>query len=145
MSRLTDPGVMAGTPPYMAPEQLLGQPTSARTDQFAFGVLLYELITGRHPFGGDSLPNRDRARAVSRTGARSENPGSDLADHRPQHSEETRGSLRHDRLNSSAHLEQSAPLPAPGRTVGTSTLAAFGTPGTQLRWHPRRPLAPLAP
>ena len=30
--------------------------TSARTDQFAFGVLLYELMTGRHPFGGDSLP-----------------------------------------------------------------------------------------
>ena len=56
VTRLTDPGVMAGTPPYMAPEQLLGQPTSARTDQFAFGVLLYELITGRHPFGGDTLP-----------------------------------------------------------------------------------------
>lgn len=53
---LTDPGVMAGTPPYMAPEQLLGQATSARTDQFAFGVLLYELLTGRHPFGGGSLP-----------------------------------------------------------------------------------------
>ena len=38
MTRLTDPGVMAGTPPYMAPEQLLGKPTSAQTDQFAFGV-----------------------------------------------------------------------------------------------------------
>ena len=47
---------MAGTPPYMAPEQLLGQPTSARTDQFAFGVLLYELLTGRHPFGSGTLP-----------------------------------------------------------------------------------------
>jgi tRNA A-37 threonylcarbamoyl transferase component Bud32 len=56
VTRLTDPGVMAGTPPYMAPEQLLGQPTSARTDQFAFGVLLYELLTGRHPFGNGPLP-----------------------------------------------------------------------------------------
>ena len=56
VTRLTDPGVIAGTPPYMAPEQLLGQPTSAPTDQFAFGVLLYELVTGRHPFGGESLP-----------------------------------------------------------------------------------------
>ena len=56
VTRLTDPGVMAGTPPYMAPEQLLGQSTSARTDQFAFGVLLYEMLTGRHPFGTGALP-----------------------------------------------------------------------------------------
>lgn len=56
VTRLTDPGTMAGTPPYMAPEQLLGQPTSPRTDQFAFGVLLYELLTGRHPFGSGALP-----------------------------------------------------------------------------------------
>ena len=56
VTRLTDPGVIAGTPPYMAPEQLLGQPTSARTDQFAFGVLLYEMLTGRHPFGSGALP-----------------------------------------------------------------------------------------
>ena len=56
VTRLTDPGVIAGTPPYMAPEQLLGQPTSARTDQFALGVLLYEMLTGRHPFGSGGLP-----------------------------------------------------------------------------------------
>ena len=55
-SRLTDHGTMAGTPPYMAPEQLLGKPTGPPTDQFAFGVLLYELITGRHPFGSGPLP-----------------------------------------------------------------------------------------
>ena len=57
VTRLTEPGVVAGTPPYMAPEQLLGQPTSARTDQFAFGVLLYEMLTGRHPFGSGGLPS----------------------------------------------------------------------------------------
>ena len=56
VSRLTDSGTMAGTPPYMAPEQLLGKPTSARTDQFAFGVMFYELLTGRHPFGSGPLP-----------------------------------------------------------------------------------------
>jgi len=56
VTRLTEPGVIAGTPPYMAPEQLLGHATSTRTDQFAFGVLLYELLTGRHPFGSGALP-----------------------------------------------------------------------------------------
>jgi tRNA A-37 threonylcarbamoyl transferase component Bud32 len=56
VTRLTEPGVIAGTPPYMAPEQLLGQPTDARTDQFAFGVLLYEMLIGRHPFGSGALP-----------------------------------------------------------------------------------------
>lgn len=43
-TRLTEPGFIAGTPPYMAPEQLLGQPTGARTDQYAFGVVLHELL-----------------------------------------------------------------------------------------------------
>jgi serine/threonine protein kinase len=42
----TESGRIAGTPPYMAPEQLLGNRTDARTDQFAFGVMLYEMLTG---------------------------------------------------------------------------------------------------
>ena len=46
----TESRLIAGTPPYMAPEQLNGQPLSARTDQFAFGVLFYEMLTGCYPF-----------------------------------------------------------------------------------------------
>jgi len=55
--RLTRQGGIAGTPPYMAPEQLLGRETDFRVDHFAFGILLYELSTARHPFGGNSLPS----------------------------------------------------------------------------------------
>ena len=47
---LTESGVRVGTPGYMAPEQLLGGQADARSDIFAFGILLYELLTGVHPF-----------------------------------------------------------------------------------------------
>jgi len=49
---LTLTGTHLGTPGYMAPEQLRGQPVDARADIFAFGVMAYELATGSHPFGG---------------------------------------------------------------------------------------------
>ena len=56
ITRVTQSGMVVGTPSYMSPEQLLAKGTDSRTDQFAFGVMLYELLTGRHPFGGSSLP-----------------------------------------------------------------------------------------
>jgi tetratricopeptide (TPR) repeat protein len=52
---LTRTGAFMGTPAYMAPEQLLGQPTDARSDQFSFCVALYEALFGARPFGGDNL------------------------------------------------------------------------------------------
>ena len=51
---LTDPGTRVGTPGYMAPEQLLGSDADQRSDIFAFGILLYELLAGVHPFSRSS-------------------------------------------------------------------------------------------
>ena len=51
---LTMAGRVLGTPAYMSPEQIYGQPVDHRTDLFALGILLFELCTGKRPFVGDS-------------------------------------------------------------------------------------------
>jgi serine/threonine-protein kinase len=50
----TEPGVVMGTVGYMSPEQLRGQPADHRSDIFAFGAILYEMLSGRRAFRGDS-------------------------------------------------------------------------------------------
>jgi serine/threonine protein kinase len=120
VSRLTDSGTMAGTPPYMAPEQLLGKPTSARTDQFAFGVMFYELLTGRHPFGSGALPE-----TIAKVLSAEIEPG-DLSQAHWAVIHVATQKKPDDRFASMNELLNALSTPAPG-TLTVGTLSAKGT------------------
>ncbi|MBI2835025.1 MAG: serine/threonine protein kinase [Acidobacteria bacterium] len=55
VSHMTQTGVVMGSPAYMSPEQIRGQPLDARSDLFSATIVFYELLTGQRPFSGDDL------------------------------------------------------------------------------------------
>ncbi len=53
--RLTSPGMTMGTPEYMAPEQAAGRPADPRSDVYAVGGLVYEMLSGKAPYEGQNF------------------------------------------------------------------------------------------
>ena len=83
----TAAGTLLGTLPYMAPEQVEGREADARTDVFAFGAVLHEMVTGRRAFGGKSQaslvardPREAAAAGVDAAAARASGPRPRRAD-----------------------------------------------------------------
>lgn len=65
--RMTADGALVGTPAYMSPEQLRGETVDARSDQFAWGVVAYEFLSGKHPFQAEAGAVRLMAAILSDT------------------------------------------------------------------------------
>jgi eukaryotic-like serine/threonine-protein kinase len=119
---LTRTGTVVGTARYLAPEQVNGSPVDGRADVYALGLLLYEMLTGEPPFGGDN----DMATAVARLtnapepvrAARPEVPRA-LEDvvarslaRDPQYRYQSAQALK-EALNTGDHTKPSGPMTAP--------------------------------
>ena len=53
-TKLTQQGIILGTPPYMSPEQFTGAPVTRQSDIYSLGIIIYEMLTGQLPFAADS-------------------------------------------------------------------------------------------
>jgi hypothetical protein len=72
--KLTGTGMALGTPQYMSPEQLVGDPVDGRSDVYSLGCVLFEMLTGEHPFNGSAAQLVTRRLTESPPCVRDTNP-----------------------------------------------------------------------
>ncbi|MGE5412973.1 MAG: protein kinase domain-containing protein, partial [Syntrophomonadaceae bacterium] len=158
----TEPGVVMGTLGYMAPEQVRGKPADARSDIFAFGAILYEMLSGKRAFQGDTAADtmsailKEDPPDLSITN-QSISPGLErIVRHCLEKNPEQRFHSAHDiafafeTLSglSTPRLEPSKariPVRLPSRLVGAALLAvlAIGLFAGRLIWKPSAPSTPV--
>jgi hypothetical protein len=136
-------GPVAGTPGYMAPEQLSGGEVTRRSDVWALGAVLYELFTGEKPFRGHSLAELRREQQESHVSS----PSSHVEDLDPAVERVILRCLEHEPLHRPSSAAVAAALPggnplavalAAGETPSPELVAAAGGEGSLA---PRRALA----
>jgi serine/threonine protein kinase len=126
----TSPGLILGTPKYMSPEQARGNQLDGRTDIFSVGIIIFEMVTGRRPFEGDSI-----ADIIAAVIGKAPRPLDEFLDHPPAVlARIIDRSLRKDRNERYSSMEQllvdldelKHELMSPTRSLNASTLVQAG-------------------
>jgi eukaryotic-like serine/threonine-protein kinase len=133
-AQLTTPGLTLGSVHYFSPEQARGEPTTAASDVYSLGIVLYELLTGRRPWTGDS----PAAIAMARLSGSTPSPASVRTGIPPALDAIVRRAMARDasqRYRSAAEMADaldsflSDRAPATGQGVGAAGLAGAGAAG----------------
>ncbi|MBP2266542.1 serine/threonine-protein kinase [Pseudarthrobacter sp. PvP004] len=145
ISANTSTGALIGTVAYLAPELVLGQPADARSDIYSAGIMLYEMLTGKQPYAGDSpiqVAYQHVNAAVGRPSDAAPGLAEDLdelvqwctavdAENRPVDGTALLTELRHIRttLTDEDLDRRQAPSQPPGSPAAATSAAALGGPG----------------